>query len=202
MKEPNWERVFEKLLDKTRKSIFQFRKENPDVVISDFWFDSEPCYGYVLISINSLESAQRLAKEQYEYHVNYRRKLLSDKLDVWLDNAYYQIGTHSVSQICTNSGDFDFQQFAEIKFPEWQNYAESSDYPLRPDKRPDHLDDYLESRVSYTFWRVYETLVEENAFLELNLASPTRLGFAFHDGSEYILYLLNWKDLHRTIGFT
>ena len=189
MNEPDWEQAYEKLLTETKSVIARFSEEYPSVFVSDFWYDSEPCYGYVLIGINSLESARSSAREQYDYHVSYRRKLLTEDLDTWLDSAVYQLGVHSVKEAVTNSGDFEFSQFAQIDFPEWRKCAESDDYP----ENPDYRGDYLECRAAYLFWRTFETLVEGDAFSSLRLASPTRLGFAFHEGSENIMHLLNWN---------
>lgn len=190
MKEPDWERAYQRLLKETQAAIRRFAQEHPNVIVSDFWYDSEPCYGYVLIGINSLDSARRSAREIYDYHISYRRKLLTDDLDTWLDNAVYQLRVHSVKEAITNSGVFEFSQYAKIDFPEWQECAESDDYP----DQPDYQDDYLECRAAYLFWRTFETLVEQDAFSPLQLASPARLGFAFHEGSANIMHLLNWNN--------
>ena len=190
MNEPDWEQAYERLLQETRAAIANFSTEHPDVVVSDFWYDSEPCYGYVLIGVNSLESSRRTARKQYDYHVSYRRKLLTENLDTWLDNSVYQLGVHSVQEVNSNSGDFEFSQYAQIDFPEWQKCAESDDYP----ESPSHRGDYLECRAAYLFWRTFETLVEEGAFSPLRLASPARIGFAFHEGTENVMHLLNWDN--------
>ncbi len=190
MKEPNWDTAYSRLLEESREAIARFRIEHPEVTVSDFWFDSEPRYGYVMIALNSEDSAIRFAKEQYDYHVAYRRKLFTEQLKTWLDCAIFQLSVHSVSQVCTNSGDFDFPDFAEVLFPEWQEFAESDDYPQSEDSDRD----FLKCRVGYTFWRVLEQLVAEDAFRDLHLASPTRVGFAFHDGPELTQYLINWKN--------
>lgn len=190
MKKPDWEEAYHKLLAETRSVISKFSQEHPAVEVSDFWYDSEPRYGYVIISINTLESAQRSARKRYDYHVNYRRKLLTEDLDTWLDNAVYQLECHSVQETVYSTGDFEFVEYAQIDFPDWKDCAECDDYP----EAPDWEGDYLECRVAYLFWRSFETLVAENAFSSFRLASPTRLGFAFHDSSENIMHLLNWKN--------
>jgi len=200
MSEPDWDEAYERLLARTREAIARFSKEYPNAIICDFWYDSEPRYGYVLIGLNTPESARRSVEEQYAYNVAYRRKLLTEGVDTWLDSAYYQLRCHSVREVMTNSADFEFTEYAEILFPDWQEFAEGDQYPSQPEKRPHWLDDYLESRVSYLFWRVFESLVSEDAFSELNLASPTRLGFAFHDGPELVLHLVNWPNRDTEVG--
>jgi len=185
-KEPNWDRSYEQLLDACLKAIQSFTVKYPSDLISDFFFDSEPNCGYVLISINTEHNSKIVSKEQYDYNVEYRKKLLTKNYENWKDNAYYQLKSHVVQQHLTSPGYFDHQHFSEIEFSDWEAYVNQDKL-----EREDYLDDYLESRVSYTFWRVLDKLVEMKAFSSANIAQNMHLGFSFHDQKEVTLFIIN-----------
>lgn len=191
MNDKDWESFYIRLLDGTRAAVDAFAAEHAGEEVCYMAFDSEPRYGYVLIAFNTPQSSARSVREAYEYQIAYRRKLLTDGLDAWLDCAYYQLSSPSLLPFCNETGDFMYQDYRRIDFPEWQTFAESPEYPVQPDRRPDCLDDYLESRAAYIFWRVFEALTAERYFDRLRLASPMLLGFAFHDGPQQVLYVLN-----------
>ncbi len=90
---------------------------------------------------------------------------------------------------CNNSGGFEYQEYADVRFPEWQAFYEFSTYP-EPEFE-DESDDYLENRSAFLFWRVHDALPQDGTYAKLKLASPTLLEFAFHDEDHCILDALN-----------
>lgn len=55
-------------------------------------------------------------------------------------------------------------------------------------------DDYAEGNTRIVLWRVIERLIESNAFGQLPLASPFRLGYQMHDDALTVLRILNWPQ--------
>lgn len=188
MDEAQWDVFLQRLLDASRTAIRRFAAEHPADEVCYFAFDSEPRYGYVLTCFNTSQADLRHVHEWHDKQVAYRKELLSQP--VWRGHAYYQVKANSVSPFCNNTGDFAYQDFAEVKFPEWQAFAESDDYP----EVPNDNDDYLQNRVALLFARALDTLAEEGSFSALRLASPTLLGFAFHDQDQLIVRMLNLPE--------
>lgn len=101
--------------------------------------------------------------------------------------VYYLAKAHALLPFCNNIGDFEYQDFRQIKFPEWQTYAESPDY-LASDEEDD---DYLINRVARLFCRAIDHLVEQRSFERLRLSQPFLIRFAFHDHDQHVLHMLN-----------
>jgi hypothetical protein len=188
MQESDWDLFLERLLQQTKSAIQKFAKEHGDKEVCYFAYDSEPRYGYVLTCFNTTESSLEFTRKQREYHTEYRRKLMADP--VWFDSAYYQAKTHALLPFCNNTGDFAYQGFTQIQFPEWEEFAESPNYP----ESEEQDDDYLTNRAARMFCRATDRLLDERAFEPLRLARPTLIGFGFHDQDQHILHLLNLPD--------
>jgi hypothetical protein len=178
----DWLHFQQRLLDASREAIIRFASEYPEQEICYFCFDSEPYYGYVRLAINTTECSQDFARHWRKRHLDYRKKLYDESHDTWIKSSKYQMRSTSVAPFCNNPGDFFAIDCADIEFPEWQAYADSDEYPEH--KYGDGSDDYLENRCSYMFWQVFESLSSENLFGELRLATPTYLGFVFHDDEQ------------------
>lgn len=185
MQESDWDLFLERLVEQTKAAVERFAAKHPNEEVCYFAYDSEPRYGYVLICLNTTRASLEFAHKQQDYHTQYRRELLGDP--VWFDNAYYQAKAHALLPFCNNTGDFAYQGFAEIKFPEWQDYAESAEYP----ESDDEDDDYLINRAARLFCRATDQLVDQRTFERLQLAKPTLIGFGFHDHDQYVLRMLN-----------
>jgi hypothetical protein len=188
MQESDWDVFLERLVKTTRESIDSFASEHPSEEVCYFAYDSEPCYGYVLTSFNTTRASLEHARKQHDYHSRYRHQLLEKP--VWFDSAYYQAKVHSVLPFCNNTGDFAYQSYRNIAFPEWQQLAESPEYVEQDDTDKD----YLTNRVARLFCRATDRLIDEQAFARLRLASPTLLGFGFHDHDQYVLRILNLPE--------
>lgn len=183
----DWDASDRKLYKASVAAIKEFARDYPDVEVCCFFFDcDEPRYGHLSISLDTLENNINSAKQLEAFALDNRQRLLSRKLP-W-QNAKYELGTPVLSPFNTNSGDFEFQQYAEVEFPAWVKLAEKGNYP----KADEHEDDYMESNARLVMWRVAEQLVADKAFDSLNLASPFMVGYSIHDQEEVILRLLNW----------
>jgi hypothetical protein len=169
-------------------AINSFAAEHPDESVCFFAFDADPRYGYVIFAFDTLENNIRSAKKMEEYTTQTRTEQLTQKR--YWNRAMYTLCHPPVSVFNTNSGDFAFSQYAEVKFPEWETLVKSADYP----KRVERDDDYLDSNARILFWNVAQRLVSENAFKVLAMATPFIIGYGIHDGEEQILRVLNWPS--------
>ncbi|MCL2310532.1 MAG: hypothetical protein FWC42_09765 [Proteobacteria bacterium] len=185
MQESDWDLYLNRLVEETKSAIRQFAVQHGDEEISYFAYDSDPQCGYVLTCFNTLSASLEFSRKQQERRVSYRRKLMAEP--AWFDHAYYQVRAHALLPFCNNTGDFAYQGFTEIKFPEWEAFWQSSAYP----QTEDHDEDYLINRVARLFCRAIDQLVEERAFERLRLAQPTLIGFVFHEDEQKILHMLN-----------
>jgi hypothetical protein len=183
----DWLSSDQKLHKASVAAIKRFAREYSDAEVCCFFFDcDEPRYGHLSISLDTLANNVLVAKELEKDAIEARRKNLRGKLS-W-QCAKHELSTPVISPFNTNSGDFEFAEYAEVDFPAWVKLAEQVNYP----KGSDDEDDYLESNARLVIWRVAEQLVKEKAFAALNLASPFLLGYSMHDQEEVILRLLNW----------
>jgi hypothetical protein len=188
MQESDWDVFLERLVTESKRAISSFASEHPTEEVCHFAFDSEPSYGYVLTSFNMTRVSLAKVRERHDHDARYLLDLLQHPKS--RDEAYYYVRSHSLLPFCNNPGDFAYQQHAEVQLPEWRTFFESPDYvdPDDPDK------DYLANRVARLFCRAIDQLVRDNAFASLRLASPTLLGFAFHDHEPHVLQILNFPD--------
>jgi hypothetical protein len=183
----DWDASDRKLHKASVAAIKRFAREHPGVEVFCFFFDcDEPRYGHLSIGLDSSANNIRAVKELERYAIESRAKYIRGQL-TW-QWAKYQLSTPLLSPFNTNSGDFEFPEYAEVEFPAWVKLAGKGSYP----KGAEHEDDYLESNARLVMWRVAEQLVAEESFAALSLASPFVLGYSIHDQEEVILRLLNW----------
>jgi hypothetical protein len=184
----DWNSFETRLYDAAVDAINRFADDHPGDPICFFAFDSEPKYGYVMFALDTLQNNIGSAQQREPYTIKSRNNWLTDKR-YWKQAKYY-LCHPSVSVFNTNSGDFAYSQYAEVKFPEWESVARSGDYP----KGEEHDDDYLDSNARILFWNVVQRLVSDNAFAKLNMARPFMVGYGIHDEEEQILRVLNWPS--------
>jgi hypothetical protein len=183
----DWEASDRKLHKASVAAIKRFAREHPGQPVCCFFFDcDEPRYGHLSISLDTLENNIRTVKEVEQFALESRSENLRGGIP-WR-RAKYQLNYPVISPFNTNSGDFEFTEYADLQFPAWVKLAAKGNYP----KRVEGEDDYLESNARLVIWRVAEQLVAEDAFAPLTLASPFLLGYSIHDQEEVILRLLNW----------
>ena len=185
MQESDWDRYLEEFVAQTKSAIDAFATRHPKAEVCYFAYDSEPRYGYVLTCFNTTEASIEHTRKWSPHHTKRLTEILGNP--IWFDSAYYQAKSHSSLPFCNNTGDFAYQGFSQIEFPEWGEYAESPDYP----KSEDADEDYLLNRLARLFCRSFDRLIEERCFEKLTLARPTLIGFGFHDEGQHIIHMLN-----------
>ncbi len=184
----DWEASDRKLYKASVAAIKRFARENSGQSVCCFFFDcDEPRYGHLSISLDTPENNIRAVKELEAYAIAARARNLRGKL-TW-EWAKHQLSTPALSPFNTDSGDFAFPEYVEVKFPAWVRLSRKG-YP----KRAEHEDDYLESNARLVMWRVVEQLISEEAFARLTMASPFLIGYSIHDQEEVILRMLNWPQ--------
>jgi hypothetical protein len=176
-----WEKDLTRLLDASREAIRKFQREHGDEEVCYFAYDSDPQYGYVLICFNTTEASRRSVASSYADSVARRVKNL--RQPAFLDSALYMAESTAELPFCNNTGDFEYQGFAEVKFEHWEQQAPEADI------EDDH-DNPLLNRVAWLLSRAIDTLADEDAFDSLKLASPTLLGFTFHESEQHVLRML------------
>lgn len=188
MIEPDWNKIEERLFKESGKAIDAFEKEHSDKQVCYFSFDSEPAYGYVLICFDTTDNSLRQARENEQQAVQRRKETLNDE---WAWKwAKYQLSSPQILPFNNNAGDFMFQGFRKLEFPEWQAFRGSKDYPQCKEGEGD----YLEGRVTICFWNVIERLIEEGKLQSLPMSSPFYLGYGFHDEDQVVLRILNCSE--------
>ena len=188
MEEAFWDICLERIVEQTKAAIDAFAHEHAREEVCYFAYDSEPHSGYVLTCFNTTRHSLKFVREEHKDRVAYRQKLLADP--VWFEHAYYQAKANALLPFCNNTGDFAYQGFTTIEFPEWQAFSGSTEYPEGDDDS-----DYLANRAARLFCRAIDRLVHEQAFARLNLAQPTLLGFAFHDDDQVIVEMLGMPSV-------
>jgi hypothetical protein len=189
MKTPDWKKAELLLVKESSDAIQAFAAEHPGVECCHFAFDSEPRYGYVLIGFDSTTNSLKSAQTRENYAISRRTEMLSEE-EAWRDAEYF-LNTPVLVPFGDNTGDFEFQFFRECKFPEWQEYAESTEYPAERENE----NDYLEGNFRILVWRVVESLIASDAFNCLKKSKPFLISYGLHDQEQRILRILNWPQI-------
>lgn len=185
---PDWKKAEHLLTDASVETIKLFATENDKIECCHFAFDSEPCYGYVFLCFDTTANSLVSSKASESRLVERRLQMLAEE-DSWR-NANYFLNTPELVPFGDNTGDFEFASYREIKFPEWQVYAEDPDYPSKQENE----DDYLEGNFRILVWRVVERLVRDNAFDCLKKSAPFLVSYGLHDQEQRIIRILNWPN--------
>jgi hypothetical protein len=86
-----------------------------------------------------------------------------------------------------SSGYFAYHAFVDIQVDELEDIGFVAGYP-----HDVHSDDYAEGNTRIILWSVIERLIAGDAFHNLSLVSPFRLGYQMHDDALTVLRILNW----------
>lgn len=180
-----WTQAEEKLFKAALRAINSFCKQEPETEVRCFFIDSDDVeYGEVHISIDSVSNNLKMTNESLKSAKKSRRANLKGKL-TW-QWAKYQLST--VDPYNTDSGDFDYGEFAEVSLPEWRKLAKKKELP----ESDDEDESYLEGNARLAMWRTLERLTKENAFKSMKTGSPFLIGFSFHDEDPTTVDILNW----------
>ena len=199
--EPDWAADEQLLYSKCCEAIARFVAEHPDELCSFLAFDSEPCYGYVIIGLDTRENEVKESNRRQAYEVENR--LAQFKQPTAWKNAHYYVAERQAYAHCESSGSFAYAQYENVAFEHWEEFSNSFYNDLPPEDAPEYAEaeskaielsaDYLTGHVILIFWRVIERLIAEGEINKLNLASPFRLGYNFHDqGLITVVRVINW----------
>jgi hypothetical protein len=199
--EPDWEADEALLYARSREAIAGFTAEHPREACSFFAFDSEPSEGYVLIALDTRENEIAESNRDQAYEIENRVRQFARE-NAWEVAPYYVAESQSYAH-STNTGGFADPDYAAVEFPGWNRFAASFTRDLPPQGTPgfaeaesqalDLYSSYLKGHVMLIFWRVIERLIASGDLDGLNLASPFRLGFNFHDqGLITVVRIINW----------
>jgi hypothetical protein len=192
MKQPDFPANERTLIDASVRVIREFAEQHRDEVFKYFAFDCNVDYGEILLCLDTLDNSIAEAKNHESYVTESRHKGLSyddDSLQ-WAITTVKNPVTGPVLPFGNNTGDFEYQGFAEVSFlEEWQDFRFADDYP---GEFEDSEDDYLECIATVMFSHVIDALVGQNAFDCLKRSSPFLVGFTFHDGPQLVVRVLNW----------
>lgn len=187
MQFPDWQSLEERLFEQTSSVIRQFATEHSDVTCSFFAYDTDPGHGYFLPSFDTYENSLQQAQKNEQWAIEQRQKMLSQ--DWSWNSASYLSKSPRITDYSPDVGYFAYHIYAEFHFPELVEFRENESYPQ---KRNDAEDDYLEGHVRIILWRVIERLIMNDAFAQLRMSSPFRVGYQFHDEDLLVLRILKW----------
>lgn len=188
MKPPDWNEVERILYGESVAAIKRFSVEHTDEEVCYFAFDSEPYYGYVLICFDTTENSITEAKLSAERSLKSVREFIQSYCD-WQRAKSVMISASKLP-FTNNTGDFKYQGYAEVNFGDWQDFADSEEYPVG---NFELASDYLEGNLVIVFWKVIDRLIGEGHFSGLRMASPFYAGYGFHDEDQILLRILNWQ---------
>lgn len=184
----DWKQAEEKLVIESTNAVRCFAAEHTDLECCYFAFDSAPRYGHVLLCFDTTENSRKSAQERELSAIERRNRTLTAEY-AW-ENASHKLRCPALAPFGDDTGDFAFISYREIKFPEWQQFAESKDYPAQKE----NTDDFLEGHFRILIWRVIERLIAEKVFDCLRKkSSPFMIGYGIHDQEMSIVRMLNWN---------
>lgn len=193
MKEPDFHADEQRLLDETLRAIREFAGQHAEELFSYFAFDCNADYGEVLLCLDTEDNSIAQAKKHEAYVTERRHEKLAydDEHSLkWAIDTVQNPISGPVLPFNNNPGDFRYQGFAEVSFlDEWEDFVLDDDYPGEFEESGR---DYLECKATVMFSRVIDALVDQCAFDCLRRTSPFYVGFAFHEGPQVVVRLLNW----------
>ena len=177
----------EKLYKAAIRAIKAFGKEEPNTEVRCFFLDSDDVeYGRVGVSIDSASNNSDVSLDSFKSTKKNRRAACKGKR-AW-ELAKHGLSCPPLAVYSTDSGDFDFCEFAEVDLPGWRKVAKKNGV----EETDDGDDNYLEGNARISMWRTIERLVKERAFDSLKTGSPFFVGFSFHDEEPTTVDILNW----------
>ena len=202
--EPDWAADEELLYSKCGEAIARFSSEHPDEICSFLAFDSEPSYGYAIIALDTRENEIEESKQSQDHEIQNRIKQFARE-DAW-QKAHYAVGERQSYSHCRSTGGFAYAQYEHVEFEKWEDFLQDFMANLPPEDAPEYREaeskaldlyiKYLEGHAILIFWKVIERLIAEGGINKLNLASPFRFGYNFHDqGLITVVRIINWPSV-------
>ena len=190
MHQPDWQETENILFNYAQQAIHIMATEYPGTLLSFFAYYAEPpTRGYFEFHFDTPQNAIQGAMQREQDVVKRREKMLQRE-EMWQSAHYYT----DIPRLVTYNYDvsyFRYQEVLTVQFDEWLEFRDSEEYP--EPQHPDD-DDYLEGKTRLVLWRVTERLIQSNAFAQLQLSSPFRVGYQFYDKELVVLRFLNWPQ--------
>lgn len=171
-------------------AIRDFALDHSSEIFSFFAFHAvyyegffQPCFDTLS---NSLDVAQRVELEAIE-----RRAKMLSTLEAWRDAAYFSTSP-AIAEYAQETGDFAYGLPASVQFNEVHELFVSGTYPGGDEAS----DAYIEGSTRIVLWRVLERLIAAQAFNNLKLASPFRVGYQLSGEALVVMRILNWPQIH------
>ena len=188
MQSPNWNECEDRLFFAASDAINRFAVIHTGYC-SHFAFDADPLYGYVLCAFDTPENSLQTAKRSEIFALKRRERDLNTE-EGW-KFASVTLKLTSVSPFCDSTGDFAFQHFVDVKFPEWREFWEADS---SADPQESNCDDYLGGNVRVLLWKTAERLIAAGAFEPLTKTSPFLISYSMQDEEQRVLRVLNWPQ--------
>jgi hypothetical protein len=185
---PDWQKAEETLFEAGTATLEQFGKEHPGTICSFFAYYVYPSKGAIDVCIDTPENALHEAMREELFTLGRRQKLLKFPTSWQLASFYTEIP--AIVDYAPNANLFQYASQARVTFEEWAAFCQSKAYPET--EKPQ--DDYLEGNIRIVIWKVCERLIQDKVFLHLDLASPFRVGYQFHERPLIVLRVLNWPN--------
>lgn len=183
----NWAAIEERLFTFSYEVITRFGREHPEVICSFLAYDVELPFFHLSFDTpaNAIQVAQRTEQEAIA-----RRATMLVLPTAW--HGAKDFSTQPpVFDYSHSTGYFAYDTFGEVKVEELEDLNFVQDYP-----QDDWGDDYADGNTRIVLWRVVERLIDSEAFHQLRLASPFRLGYQLHGDALTVLRILNWPHPH------
>ncbi len=201
--EPNWAEAEKLLYSKSCEAISRFVIEYPNALCSSFGFYLQPDYTSAFIAFDTLKNAIESAKQSEEREIKKRVEQFAS--DFAWQNAEFNLTFRQSYAHSRNTGDFEFFDYEQVAFDGWEEFFADFEagLPSKDDPAYDAEETrackaygkYMNGHALLIFWKVIEKLIAEREIYKLNLASPFRLGFDFHDAGPMVVFrILNWPE--------
>lgn len=187
--EPNWQIVESHLLSQSEVAVRQFVAQHGNEQCSFVAYAVDPYYGRFRICFDTLENGVHVARDNERRAMERRARMLT--YDWSWQNAKDLSTKPRVTEYPPYTSDFAHYDYATMEFSGWPDFARSPHYP-KGDRGPD---DYLEGNVRITIWRIIDALINGEIVKQLNLASPCRFGYQFHDEELIVMRIVNWPAI-------
>ena len=100
----------------------------------------------------------------------------------WKNARYFVAHPTTRMSDWNRRGQWKYDLISFVELSVWEAYFNQEESPE------------LEGRIIVTLWRVVERLVADKVFDGLQMSSPFRIAFCFHDDETIVLRLLNWPS--------
>ena len=186
---PDWYTVEERLVETGLSAISRFAAEHPNDLCAFFAFYTEPDVGLFGVCLDTYKNAVQAAMKNERQTFGRRQQLLKGPRPwSW---AHATIDIPRIVDYTPSVGSFAQVMYMESFFEAWRAYLSSNEYP----EQQKGEDDYLEGNARIVIWKAIERLIKANAFENLRLTSPFRLGYQVHDDELIILRSIHWANL-------